>query len=115
MPESVRLLVVTGPDRETLVRIGRVLVEEALVACVNVLPGITSVYRWEDEVQVDAECMALFKTTGTRVERVCRRLAELHPYELAECVALDVVGGSAAYLDWVAESVRSAGEDDVEA
>jgi periplasmic divalent cation tolerance protein len=96
---------VTGPDRETLVRIGRALVEERLAACVNVLPGHMSVYRWEGEVHVDAEALAVVKTTGSAAQSVCQRVAELHPYDLPECVAINVVEGSRRYLEWVRESV----------
>ena len=112
--EPVRVLLVSGPDRETLVRIGRALVEERLAACVNVLPGLTSVYRWEDEVQVEAECLALIKTTREAADRTCRRLQELHPYELAECVALEVVSGSPSYLEWVADCVGEREDHGVE-
>jgi periplasmic divalent cation tolerance protein len=108
-------VLVTGPDREDLVRMGRTLVEERLAACVNVLPGLTSVYRWKGRVQADAECLALVKTTADSVDRACRRLQELHPYELAECVALPVVSGSPSYLRWVAECVGVGENHGVEA
>jgi len=113
--DSVRVLLVTGPDRETLVRIGRALVEERLAACVNVLPEVTSVFRWEGDLQVDAECLAFIKTTGEAADRACRRVQELHPYELAECVAVEVVSGSPSYLRWVADCVGEREDRSVEA
>lgn len=113
--EPVRVLLVTGPDRETMMRIGRALVEERLAACVNIVPGLTSVYRWEGEEQVDAECLAFIKTTAAVAERTCSRLQELHPYELAECVALEVVSGAPSYLQWVADCVNEQEDDGVEA
>ena len=106
MHEDACVVLVSGPDRETLTRLGRALVEERLVACVNVLPELTSVYRWEGEVQVDAEALALIKTTRARVPGVCRRVSELHPYELPECIALEVIAGADRYLGWIAESVQ---------
>lgn len=109
MADSVCAVFVSGPDRETLVRIGRALVEERLVACVNVLPEVTSIYRWEGEVNVDGEALAMIKTTHGRVTAVCQRVAELHPYDLPECVAVDVAAGAERYLDWVRESVQEEG------
>lgn len=109
MTEPVCVVFVSGPDRETLVRIGRALVEQGLAACVNVLPEVTSVYRWEGEMSVDGEALAMVKTTRERVPAVCGRVAELHPYDLPECIALDVVAGSQRYLGWVQESVQEDG------
>lgn len=112
MPEPVCVVFVTGPDRESLVRVGRALVEEQLVACVNVLPEVTSIYRWSGEVNVDGEALAMIKTTRASVSSVCRRVSELHPYELPECIALDVCDGSERYLNWVRDSVHREGPDD---
>lgn len=109
--ESVRLVFVTGPDTDTLQSIGRVLVEESLAACVNVLPGVTSVYRWEGQVRADAEAMAIIKTTEARVQAARLRVAELHPYDVPEFVAVDVAEGSPAYLRWVRESVTNGSGD----
>jgi periplasmic divalent cation tolerance protein len=111
LEESVRLVFVTGPDADTLQSIGSVLVEESLAACVNVLPGITSVYRWEGELRVDAEAMAIIKTTEARVQAARLRVAELHPYDVPEFVAVDVAEGSPAYLHWVRESVTDGSGD----
>lgn len=112
MAESeVRVVLVSGPDAETLGALGRVLVEERLAACVNVIPGLTSIYRWDGEVQTETEALAVCKTTEGAVDRVERRIAELHPYDVPEIVAVEVTGGLPAYLRWVAESVDSASED----
>lgn len=111
---AVLVVFVTGPDAATLETIGRVLVDERLAACVNVLPGITSVFRWEGAVNVDSEALAIIKTTDDRVEATRRRVAELHPYNVPEFVAVGVVQGAPAYLRWVRESVTM-GSRDVEA
>ena len=111
LDESVRIVFVTGPDAETLQSIGRVLVEEGLAACVNVLPGVTSVYRWEGETRVDPEAMAIVKTTEARVQAARLRVGELHPYDVPEFVAVDVAEGSPAYLHWVRESVTDGSGD----
>jgi len=111
---AVRVVFVTGPDAAALEAMGRVLVEEGLVACVNIVPGITSVYRWEDRVQSDPEALAILKTTGDRVEAARLRVCELHPYDVPEFVAVEVAEGAPAYLRWVRESVAG-GNPDVEA
>ncbi len=112
MPErGVRVVLVTGPEPATLESIGRVLVEERLAACVNIIPGVTSVYRWEGEIQADSEALAVIKTTEDCVQAARLRVAELHPYDVPEFVALEVVEGSPAYLQWVRESVATGGGD----
>ncbi len=105
---GVRVVLVSGPDAATLEVLGRALVAERLAACVNVIPGVTSVYRWEGDVQVDAEALAVIKTTEEAVEAAQRRVAELHPYDVPEFVALEVTGGLPSYVRWVRESVEDA-------
>ncbi len=98
---------VTGPDRETLLRIGRALVEERLIACLNVVDGVTSVYRWEGETQQDTEVLGILKTTPGCVAAVAKRVVELHPYDVPEVLFLDVSGGSENYTAWVRASVAN--------
>lgn len=104
--EETHLVLVTGPDRETLAEMGRRLVNERLCACVNVLPGLTSIYRWEGAVEEEPEALALLKTTRGRLEDAERRVRELHPYDEPEFLAFDVESGSPSYLAWVAQSVK---------
>jgi periplasmic divalent cation tolerance protein len=85
-------------------RVARVLVEERLAACVNILPAMTSVYRWKGAVEEDREQQLVIKTTRDRVAAVEARVKELHPYELPEFLVLPATG-SAAYLAWIGESV----------
>lgn len=103
--EDVYLALVTGPDRETLSALGRDVVEEGLCACVNVLPGVSSIYRWRGEVQEDPEALALLKTTGTALDGLRDRVLELHPYDEPEFVAFRVDRGARSYLGWIVESV----------
>jgi periplasmic divalent cation tolerance protein len=80
------------------------LVAEQLAACVNILPAMESVYRWQGSVQHDQEHQVFIKTTAARLRRVHARLRELHPYEVPEFLVVDPVAGAASYLDWVAAS-----------
>lgn len=79
------------------------LVDERLAACVNVLPVMTSVYRWKGEVEQETEQQLVIKTTSDRVEAIQARFNELHPYELPELVVLGATA-SAAYQEWLADS-----------
>jgi periplasmic divalent cation tolerance protein len=87
-------------------RIARALVEERLAACVNVVPGVVSVYRWKGVVERENELILVIKTLAQQVDALKKRLLELHPYELPEVVVIPIVGGHQAYLDWLAEQVR---------
>jgi periplasmic divalent cation tolerance protein len=98
---DLALVFMTAPDAEVADRIGRALVRERLAACATVIPGVTSVYRWEGEVRADAEVQVLLKTRRALVDRLFRRAAELHPYEVPELVAAPLAGVSEPYRRWV--------------
>lgn len=95
----------TCPDRESAARIAEALVRERLAACVNIVPGLQSVYRWQGAIERSDETLLLIKTTRAGLPALSARIVELHPYELPEVVAVEVAGGLSAYLDWVAEQV----------
>ncbi len=88
-------------------QLARQLVEEALAACVNVLPGARSVYRWKGEIEEEAESLLLLKTAENRVDALESRLRQLHPHDCPEFIVLTVDGGSEEYLTWVLENSRS--------
>jgi periplasmic divalent cation tolerance protein len=90
--------VATAEDAQ---RIARALVERRLAACVNVVPGLSSFYRWEGRVQCDEERLLVIKTRSDRLQALRAVLVSLHPYEVPELVALPVVGGHAPYLAWL--------------
>ena len=96
------------PDPATADRIANALVAERLAACVNVLPGIRSVYRWQDAVEHADEVLLMIKTSDDRLDALTARVASLHPAELPELIAVEVVGGLPAYLSWVADQTRGA-------
>ena len=99
---SERLVVLmTAGSQEEADKIANALVTEMLAACVNVLPGVTSVYRWEGTVQRDQEWLLVAKSTRQVLDDLVRCVQALHSYDLPEVIALPVVGGSEAYLRWV--------------
>jgi periplasmic divalent cation tolerance protein len=104
---DVRVFLLTAPDDETARRIARTLVEERLAACVKVVPGVISIYRWQGAVHEDAELLLVAKTSQDRLAALAERLAVIHPYALPELVALTPSGGSARYLDWVRAETRT--------
>ena len=105
MGGDVRVVLVTAPAEEAAA-LARAVVTERLAACVNVVPGVRSIYRWEGEVQDDVEALLVIKTTEARLEALVERVNALHSYDLPEVLALPVAGGSPAYLAWVAEEAR---------
>jgi periplasmic divalent cation tolerance protein len=103
---TVRIVFCTCPDTASAERIADALVGERLAACVNLLPAVTSVYRWQGQVERASEIQLLIKTTADRLEALGTRVAELHPYELPELIAVEARAGLPAYLDWVAAQTR---------
>ena len=106
MPAATVSIVLTtlGADADATA-IARTLVDERLAACVNILPVMTSVYRWQGKVEQDREQQVVIKTSSDRVAALQARLRQLHPYELPEFLVLDA-SGSEAYLAWVGESAQ---------
>jgi len=98
---KVMAVLSTAPDSTTASQIAEALVGERLAACVNVVEGVSSIYRWKGAVQRDREVLMVVKTTSDAVERLRSRLVELHPYEVPEVLALAVADGHEPYLDWV--------------
>lgn len=94
------------PDAATAERLARALVGERLAACVNVLPGLRSTYRWDGAIEQADEVLLLAKTTHARLPACIDRLQALHPYELPEVIAVEAAGGLAPYLAWVADETR---------
>jgi len=95
------VVLATAPDADSAASLARALVGERLAACVNLVPGVRSIYRWQGQVEDAAEVLLVIKTRADRCGALASRLRELHPYELPEVLELSAVGGSAAYLDWV--------------
>lgn len=102
-----RLVLTTAPSAAEAERLAGILVEERLAACVNIVSGVRSIYRWQGAVERGEEALLLLKTTGPGLARLRARLLDLHPYDTPEFVAFEVSDGSPDYLRWVAASVGS--------
>jgi periplasmic divalent cation tolerance protein len=103
---SERLVVLsTVQGAEDAERIARALVERGLAACVTIVPGVTSVYRWKGRVETEPERLLVIKTRTQRFEALRKELVALHPYEVPEVIALPLEAGHAPYLDWLDASV----------
>ena len=101
------LIVITNcPDEETANHIALAVVEARLAACVNILPGLRSIYRWQDRVETADEVLLLVKTSADAYPALQDRLRELHPYELPELLAVESTSGLPAYLQWVTDETR---------
>lgn len=104
--QAYRIVYCTVPDAETGGAIAETLVKEGLCACVNRVPGVTSHYIYEGAYCEAAEELLLIKTTAAAFERLKTRIASLHPYDVPEIVAVDVVDGNESYLAWLRSSVK---------
>jgi len=100
-----RLVLTTCGSSEEASRIARELIQRRLAACVNIVPQVLSMYRWQGEIESATECLLVIKTTADAFERVQAAIRELHSYDLPECVSVAVDDGSVPYLDWIAASV----------
>ena len=105
---EVVLVLSTAPDHASTETLARTLVEEKLAACVNVLPPMTSVYRWQGTLERSVERQLIIKTTRDTLPALHARFVELHSYELPEFIVLDVTSGSGDYLAWIARELPSA-------
>jgi periplasmic divalent cation tolerance protein len=95
------LVYATFPSRTEAERIGGRLVEEGLAACVNILPGMVSIYIWEGKRHQDEECAMIIKSRASLAAPIIRTVRSLHPYENPALVVLDIEGGSQPFLDWI--------------
>ena len=101
------LVFCTAASEKNAKNIAETLVEVRLAACVNILPKLTSIYRWEEKIETAEEWLLIIKTTRKNFIGVRNAIKELHTYELHECVSVPIDDGSEGYLKWIAESVSS--------
>ncbi|MBX3166170.1 MAG: divalent-cation tolerance protein CutA [Candidatus Eremiobacteraeota bacterium] len=101
-----RVCLMTCPNPETAQSLAKQLLERRLVACVNLVPQVTSLYWWDGQIQEDSEILLIAKTVADRIEQLKMVLPELHPYDVPELVVLPVEEGLPAYLNWVKTEAR---------
>lgn len=97
------LVLSTAPDEAAARHIAQALLEARVAACVNLLPGAASMYWWQGRIEAASEWLLLIKTVRSRLAALQAVLSEIHPYEVPECVALDIAGGLPEYLQWLAQ------------
>lgn len=102
---SVSIIFTTLSANADAAALARTLVEEHLAACVNILPKVTSIYRWKGTIETDNEQQLIIKTASHKVPALESRLHHLHPYEVPEFLVIEATDASAAYFTWVNESV----------
>jgi len=98
------IVFVTAPGAEEAAKMAEAVVEERLAACVNIVGGVESIYRWEGKVTRDREVLMIIKSTAERYAELERRIKELHSYTTPEVVAIEIERGSKPYLDWLRDS-----------
>jgi periplasmic divalent cation tolerance protein len=107
MPETARIVLTTTDTPESAQRIAHALVERRLAACVNLIPNLTSVYRWQGAIETASEILLLIKTSTEQLPALESALSELHTYEVPEFLVLPVDSGSTLYLRWLHSAVGS--------
>ncbi|XP_039453768.1 protein CutA homolog isoform X1 [Culex pipiens pallens] len=104
-PGQHSIAYVTTPDENSAKALARKLVERKLAACVNIIPGLTSVYEWEGKLNEDHETLLMIKTRTSRVDELAKFVRENHPYSVAEVISVPIENGNPPYLEWLSRSV----------
>lgn len=94
----------TVDNLESAKKIARIVVEERLAACANIMQGLSSIYHWKGEIVEDSECLLILKTKATLLEVLKNKILEIHPYEVPEIISLGIDNGFDKYLDWIIEN-----------
>ncbi|MCH9032377.1 MAG: divalent-cation tolerance protein CutA [candidate division Zixibacteria bacterium] len=103
---TIYTVLITAPVNESG-KIARILVEERLAACVNIVPEIRSIYRWQGKIEEESESLLIVKTTAERMDELKSRVLEIHPYNVPEIIALPVADGLEKYLNWVRDETST--------
>jgi len=106
MEEKYIIVLVTAADDDEARLIAKVLLEQKMAACVNIMSGIVSLFWWQDKIDQAGESLLVIKTGRSLLDEVVALVKEMHSYENPEIIALPVAGGSSRYLDWIDKEVR---------
>ncbi|TFG18919.1 MAG: divalent-cation tolerance protein CutA [Promethearchaeota archaeon] len=101
---DLMIFYVTTPDKKTALNLASDLVNYKIAACANVIESISSVFWWEGKVQNEPECMMMIKTTKEKSDILIEYIQKNHPYEVAECIGINIAKGSEPYLQWIVDS-----------
>lgn len=104
---EIIIVFVTVPGLREGSRISRAILKSRLAACVNVIPGVQSMYQWEGKIVRDKEAMLVMKTTRLRYRELEQKIKKLHPYEVPEVIAIPLICGSSQYIEWVTREVAN--------
>lgn len=104
-----RIAFVTHPDLPTARRLAKIIVEEKLCACANLIPTMQSIYMWKGNMEESSEVLMIIKTHESKLAELEKRLRELHPYEVFEFIAITIDSGHAQYLNWVTDTLKQDG------
>lgn len=107
MSSDTQLVLCTTPDQETAGQLARLVVEQKLAACVNIVPQLVSVYEWEGKIEQENEVLLLIKTQSSCFEALQNLLQKEHPYDVPEIIALDIDAGLPAYLNWIKDVTKN--------
>ena len=105
MPDYIVIYITTGSVNEAK-KIGRVLVEEKLAACSNIISPIRSIYRWQGKICDDKEALMVLKTRKKHFEQIVKRVETLHSYDVPEIIAIPIIEGSSKYMSWLNEETK---------
>jgi periplasmic divalent cation tolerance protein len=100
------IVLITASSNDEAAKVGKALVEEHLAACVNIVPGIRSIFFWEGEIRDEQEALLLCKSRQQLLDKLLARVKELHSYTIPEILALPVIGGSSDYLSWLRNTTK---------
>ena len=106
MQRQHQLVLCICPDQGSAQTIAEHLIDEGQAACVNILPGIMSIYSWQGKRESAREHMLIIKTTNNAYGRLEKTITELHPYELPEIIAVNIDNGNAGYLNWISKNIK---------
>jgi len=109
MKENILLVYCTLPNSDEASTIAQTLIDKKLAACCNIIPGITSIYHWQGNVEESKETLLLIKTSQKKYDQLEKEIKMLHSYSVPEIIATKIEAGSQAYIDWVLQSIEKTG------
>ena len=101
-----QVVLCTCPSIESAKEIAMLLVQKKYAACINIIPNIISIYRWQDTIELSEEVQLLIKTESVKFNIVCSEINRIHPFDTPEVIALNIQQGDAHYLNWIKESLN---------